>query len=272
MGFDPTIFGAIREIERTPHPHIWCPAFYLPIPDAHNETARLALADDRVTHLWFVENDHLLPVGVLDAMLALDAPVAAAEYVLRGGHSCVIRSGRGVELVGLGCTLVRREVFAQIPHPPFQVGKRQQWNGSGWQERQSPEHAGGQDIFFCQQVRAAGLAIAVLGPEWNVGHLEIMQAGDHINQGMDWIRCWGGSPDLPWYPPRRDDLMAKVVYLKSPGGLVIDMDTASTEYARLKKQGWVEVQKSEATPALKAQEKANADVAANVAARNADDD
>lgn len=270
-GFDATWLGVVREIEDGGYPHIWCPALYMPIPDAHNETVRLALADERVTHLWFVENDHLFPAGVLAALLALDAPIAAAEYVLRGGLRCVIESAAGVELVGLGCTLVKRAVFTLVPDPPFQVGRRQQWTGSHWQDRPGYEHAGGQDIFFCQQARKAGLRIEILRDR-DVGHLELKRAGDHVNLGMDWIRCWGGAARYPYYPPKREDMMSKVVYLQAPGGLVIDMDTASTEYPRLLRQGWKEIEKPKATAALKEQEKANAATTAAIEERNNDDD
>jgi hypothetical protein len=261
-GHDPTIFGVIREIEAGGYPHTWCPAFYLPIPDAHNDATRQALADPRVTHVWYLENDHLLPLGILDALLAADAPIAAAEYRMRNGLSTVIRDGHGeVVLVGLGCTLVRREVLAAIPDPPFVVQTRQRWHGGAWIDTGIPEHAGGQDIYFCQQLRAAGYRITVLDPQWQIGHLDVEHAGGRTNRGIDRVVCYGGAPEIPWRPQRRVTDMPEIAWLKHPQGtLVIDMDKAHPNYQKKLKQGWIEISEEEARPQADYQERRNAEI------------
>lgn len=267
MGHDRTIAGVIREVSSVDVEPVWCWSFGLPIPDAQNDVTRQALAAD-ADALWFVENDHLLPVGVVHALLAHDAPVVAANYLLRSGVPCAITNERTgvVELVGLGCTLIRTEVFAHIPDPPFQVGNRFTWDGGEWRDTGVPEHMGGQDVTFCRAVRAAGMQIAVL-PGVEVGHLETIRRGDHVNYGMDQIICHGGAGDLPWLPPKRRPGMGKQIFIKSPGGTVMDMDEdkAGPWFDR----GWVRINKSDFTTALKAQNEFIAQKKAEIAAEEA---
>jgi hypothetical protein len=266
-----TVAGLLRET--APYPHAWYFAFGLPIPDSHNAVVRSALADERTQYLLLAEDDHLYPVGVLDAMLAANAPIVGIDYLMRNGPRCVIRDASGEPvLVGLGCTLIRRDVFAALPDPPFQVGTRQQWDGVGWRDTGVPEHAGGQDIFFCQQARAAGFRITVLDG-WEVGHLELQRAGDHVNYGVDRVICHGGIGDLPWRPESRRTGMAIETW-KSPSDLVIPFDTdvpgALEEIAFRQANGWVKVSASEAKPLVKAQEKAQADANPATAAKDKD--
>lgn len=270
VGHYRTILGIQREVEPYRHLRPYCLVVGEPIPDAHNLAVRQALVDERVTHLWLLEDDHLLPAGVLRALLSADAPIAAAQYLLRNGRPSVLRDAHGeVVLTGLGCTLVRREVFERLPDPPFQVGNRLQWEGGGWRDTGQPEYAGGQDIFFCNVARAAGIPITVLDG-WQVGHLEAVRTGARANFGMDEIRCWGGDPSMPHYPRTWRDIMGERVYLRLAHGTVIDMDVDSDQYQRFLSQGAQVIKPAEARPALKKQEEQNAAVL--VRAEAVDDD
>lgn len=253
VGHYRTIAGVLREVADVPHSFHF--ALGLPIPDAQNLCVEQALADPAVTHLWFVEDDHLIPVGALSALLNAHAPVAAIEYLLRSGLSSVMRDAGGtVRLVGLGVTLIERAVFAAIPSPPFQVSTRHTLENGRWIDTGVPEHAGGLDAFFCRQVVQAGLQIAVV-PGVQAGHLETVRVGGRDNEGIDEVRCWGGSDDLPWYPKRRDSMAAR--YLKSASGLVIDIDPElGGDVGFYLNNGWTEIGKREFDSALKAQLKA----------------
>lgn len=259
VGHYRTIAGVIREVE--PYPHRWCWSIGNPIPAAQNQVAAEALSDERVSHLLFIEDDHLLPVGVLDAMLRMQASIVGAPYQLRGDISCVIESPAGVELIGLGCTLVQREVFAAMPEPPFQVDSRQAWTAQGWKDTGIPEHAGGQDIFFCRNARAAGIPIRVLDKTFQVGHLETVRAGARANYGTDEVICWGGSPDMPYYPHKERNMA--VEHWRSPSSdLTLDLDPDTPEGAAeinfRRNNGFVRVNASEAKSAEKAQAEADA--------------
>ncbi|MGE0539754.1 MAG: hypothetical protein AB7R89_06210 [Dehalococcoidia bacterium] len=256
-GYAPTIFGALREL--APYPHVLCPAFYRPMPDSHNDALLDALADERVTHVWFLEDDHLLPVGVLSAMLAADAPVVAAPYRLRGGNRCELytRDGR-LALVGLGCTLIRRDVFEHpmIGYQPFDVGQLL-WDGSRWVEPRPGKRGSfcGPDTYFCKRLQAAEIPIRVLDDAWEVGHFVTEHQAARGSHGVDWLRCIGGARVMPWYPPRRTAAMA-VRYFRSPGGLVMDLDEAKGgQVAYRLKQGWKEITKKEFDAAHGKQEK-----------------
>lgn len=252
-----TIASLLPELEGVAHRFCW--AIGLGIPDAQNECARQAREDPDVTHLWWVEDDNLLGSGFLAAMLALISPaqpLVAIDYLHRAEMPLVIRhpiSG-AVELVGMGCTLMLRSVLGLLPDPPFQVGNRFQWTGLDWQDMGVPEYIGGQDVALCRTVRAAGLSIGVV-EGLQAGHLELVKRGGHVNFGMDEERCLGGE-GLPWRPERRIRMATE--YWQSPSGLTIDYDTdiAAEQIALREQAGWVRVNKGEAAPALKAQDKA----------------
>lgn len=262
-----TLAGLIREVE--PYPHVWCWAFGLPLTEAVNSLVAQALAHEQVSHVLFAEDDHLWPVGGLASLLAEDADIAAINYPLRSGRSCAIwnRAGEPV-LVGLGLTLIRREVFARVPAPPFQVGNRMQWDGDGWKDSGLPEHAGGQDVWLCRAARAAGCRIAVVAG-MEAGHLDLVRRGDHVNFGMDEIICHGGA-GLPWYPERRPAM--PVVWVKSPdGAIAFDLDTEKGGdpdwYLR---RGWSKITATEAKPIIRQQQEANAAALARSQAREED--
>lgn len=255
MGHDRTSFGAFRELRR--YPHILCPAFGLPMPDSHNLAAEQALADARVTHLWFVENDHLLPPGVLAALLDADAPVVAAPYTMHNAVPLGIRDKRGaLVLVGLGCTLIRRDVFAKVPTPPFQINA-DLWDrkADAWGTGETAPLLGlprphalvsGPDTYFCRELRRAGIPIAMLDDTWQVGHLAVMQRGQTNAISVDQVRMDGGQPDYPWAPSKEVVMPEEIAYLKSASGtLFIDMVKSNRNYKKHINAGWTEITKAE---------------------------
>ncbi|HEY3381278.1 MAG TPA: hypothetical protein VGK32_05880 [Vicinamibacterales bacterium] len=114
------------------------------------------------THFFMIHDDVVPPPGALAKLLAIDRPVATGVYPLS-------RTGRPVSSVmgihdetwpdrcpqstfpvkhcGLGCVLVRREAFEKIGFPWFY-----------WQEDADGGDVG-EDVWFCQRVRRAGLQI-----------------------------------------------------------------------------------------------------------------
>ncbi len=267
------VASLIAEVEAVAVPHVWCWSFGLPIPDAQNSITQQALADRRVTHLLFFEDDQLAPVGVLQAMLAADQPIVTVDY--RGRHDRGLIQRHPVTgdvlLTPMGVLLVRREVFARIADPPWQVGTRWEISESGeWQDTGKPEWYGGHDGFFSRQVLAAGYTIHQLAG-FEAGHLETRRLSPRdvrTNYGADTEHCWGGV-NVRFRPKAKEGEMAERVFLKSPAGHVIDMDPDESEYEVFIKRGFTRVAAAAAKPALKAQEKRGEEI---IAERNGADD
>jgi len=127
------------------------------------------------SHLLFLDADMVWPTDVLTRMLAHhERDVISALYCLKGGtHAPVAmlnpqwndhigaevydfdtdyREGlsdvREVEVVGMGCTLIRREVLEALKNPWFHYDK----NADGWP-------VVSEDVPFCRKAREAGFRV-----------------------------------------------------------------------------------------------------------------
>lgn len=92
-----------------------------PIPDCFEEPTQKALQDPDVTHLWFVEDDMVLPPDTLKKLLQADANAVTFDYpVTKDGNGAVFYDNGGtVVFCGTGCLLVKRRVFNSIKAPYF---------------------------------------------------------------------------------------------------------------------------------------------------------
>lgn len=140
---------------------------------AENQVALDFLAIEDATHIMMVEQDMILPDDALVKLAALDKPIASGLYFLRNGrgqpclyiktftpadnpypHAPVTAfptdrpfqmDPRGGGCVGLGCVLIKREVFEKVPEPWFDL------KAKGY----------GSDMFFATKVRQAGIPVWV---------------------------------------------------------------------------------------------------------------
>lgn len=270
VGHMRTIAGIVREVE--PYSHSWHFSIGHPIPDSHNQAVKDALADPRTSHVWMTEDDHVYPVGVLAAMLAVDALVVAVNYPLRHKQPAVKRhpDTDQVVLVPMGCTLIRREVFSQIADPPFQVDTHWELRNGEWFDTGQPCRVGGHDPFFSRECLKAGIRMEAL-EGWECGHLNVVRAGQRTNYGMDEVIMIGGRGDLPWTPELRRVGMGDTIYLRAPNRKrVIDMDEdKAAPYLRNK---WTKITKAEFDRELKVQQKHEQEIAAKVAAERRRDE
>lgn len=94
-----------------------------PIPDCFNIPTERALQDPEVTHILFVEDDMMLPRGVLKKMLDKDWPAAALDYPFKNdGEATILHDPQGYALYsGTGFLLVWRELLDKIPAPIFRT-------------------------------------------------------------------------------------------------------------------------------------------------------
>lgn len=97
-----------------------------PIPECFESPTNRALLDERITHLWFVEDDMVLAPDTLQKMLSLDKAVVTADYpVNKNGRGAVFKDKGGKVLFGgTGCLLVKRAVFDELKAPYFRTDVR----------------------------------------------------------------------------------------------------------------------------------------------------
>lgn len=91
-----------------------------PIPDAQNILVEEALGDKN-DYLFLVEDDQQLPHDILRHLLEADADIAVADYPVRGDKHCVTYANGVLQYAGLGCTLVKAEVFEKLDKPYFRT-------------------------------------------------------------------------------------------------------------------------------------------------------
>ena len=131
---------------------------------SQNALAKDFLDDERFTHLFFTEMDMILPPDAIVKLLELDKPIAAGIYFLRHGngqpclfqkiltskenpwvHSPVtgfpLTEPFRVDNPGLGCVLFKREVFAKLEEPYFDLAAKKY----------------GSDMYFYSKVKWAGV-------------------------------------------------------------------------------------------------------------------
>lgn len=95
-------------------------AHRLPIPQCFEVPTLQALDDKDVTHLFYLEDDMILPDNTLWDMYGMDEDVVACDYpVTKEGKGAVLSVGSEVIYTGTGCLLVKRAVFAKLSQPYF---------------------------------------------------------------------------------------------------------------------------------------------------------
>jgi len=105
----------------------WHPAGYKfffshrkPIPECFEKPTNRALLDEEVTHLWFVEDDMILPPDCLLKLIEKDKAVVTVDYPTTDyGGGAVFSVKNEIIFGGTGCTLVKRAVFDELKSPYF---------------------------------------------------------------------------------------------------------------------------------------------------------
>jgi len=98
-------------------------AHKLPIPECFETPTRRALQDKTITHLWFVEDDMILPPDVLKSLVDADKESIACNYPInnQGRDAMLIDAEGRVVFSGTGCLLVKRAVFERMKKPYFRT-------------------------------------------------------------------------------------------------------------------------------------------------------
>lgn len=90
------------------------------IPDCFNTPLRKALRGS-YTHLWFVEDDMVLPKNTLGRLLVQKVPAIMCDYPMsKWGKAAILRDPDGNAIYGgTGCLLVTREFLKAYKKPIF---------------------------------------------------------------------------------------------------------------------------------------------------------
>jgi len=141
------------------------------------------------THVFLTEMDMVIPHDTIPKLAALDKPIASGLYFLRGGkgqpclyapapvtpalnkypHTPItmfptetpFKLAKAGGCCGLGCVLIRREVFESIEAPWFDLKERNVKTQEGY----------GSDMFFYTKVREAGIEVWV-DPTVRCAHMD----------------------------------------------------------------------------------------------------
>lgn len=155
----------------------------LPIPDAQNEAVRRALKN-KPSHILFIEDDTVIPDGALEKMLEMDEDIVTVEYPMDNGYSTITKQGDEILWCGLGCTLIKKEVFDKVSQPYFETNYSWRIHTPFRLERISnPSKYGGQDINFFMKCRKQGIRIAQL-EGFEAKHLRVNLERKQSNKGQ----------------------------------------------------------------------------------------
>lgn len=168
-----------------------------PIPGCFEVPAERALKQANITHLFFVEDDMILPPDCLQRMLLADVDVATYDYpVLKSGQGAVFYDPSGkVIFCGTGCMLVKREVFDHLTKPYFRTDIRWQplnygdaIKFTGYYQKNKVGY-GMHDVTLGIKLLQAGISITVL--PGNLGQRKLVALGKAgTNKGAHTIQQW----------------------------------------------------------------------------------
>jgi len=138
----------------------WVAPLGIYLPNLRQSAVFTALAVG-ASHILFIDSDMRFPEATLECLLSRDKAIVGANYVMRTmpslwtantENACVSSVGKTglerVDVLGFGVVLIRTEVFRALERPWFETP----YNGQ--------IHVG-EDVYFCQQAKAAGLPVWV---------------------------------------------------------------------------------------------------------------
>jgi len=155
----------------------------LPIPECFNTPMEEALGE-YCDYVWFVEEDMLLPDFTLAKMIYMDCNVVSVDYAdKRTGRPFLQKDGHGhVLYTGVGCMLVKRDVFNHLERPFFKEALLKLNDDGSTEEIIGAKTEGlvygTQDVYFCNKLLEAGYEIDVLN-DADIGHLTVLTFGEN---------------------------------------------------------------------------------------------
>ncbi len=197
-----TSFWASKDAMWKPAQYIGATVYSSNIAGNRNEITQVML-DNKADWVLYLDDDHILPYNVLEKLLAADKDIISAHYTQRqppfnpvlfdyqvesGGH---IKKSLGigehgvvkVSAAGAGCLLVKRKVIEALESPYWTLG---QIRADSW----------GDDLHFCNRVRAAGFDI-YCDLDNTIGHSMTGVVWPSYHESHGWIANFGKNPQEP---------------------------------------------------------------------------
>jgi len=179
-----------------PYPHKFFFAHKRPIPECFEEPTQRALEDPDITHLWFVEDDMVVPCPTLKQMIDADKAVVTVDYPINEqGRGAVFKIDKQVIFCGTGCLLVKREVFDELRKPYFRADIR--WNVKNYGDflKMTPhkdtnlDGYGLHDVNFCMNLYYLNIPIHRIPGK--LGQRKLISLGKAgSNDGAHSIKVW----------------------------------------------------------------------------------
>lgn len=121
--FSETFEELLGELEDFNYEIFW--AHERPLPECFNEPTELALADPDVFAVLTVEDDMIIPKGVLKRMFSANYPVVALDYPFQqdGDSTCLHDPEGKAYWTGTGFMLISKAVLQQMEKPIWQTGR-----------------------------------------------------------------------------------------------------------------------------------------------------
>lgn len=158
-----------------------------PIPDCRNILVENALKTD-ANYFLLVDDDVIMPKSGLKRLIEANSDIAFIDYPMhyegeRFGNMGTATydewlpgqptEGKPIAWAGLGCCLVKREVFEKLPKPWFKtLDKKMERDENGKLDLKGTDvkigAGGGEDVYFFLEARKAGFTIKQV--EGTAGH------------------------------------------------------------------------------------------------------
>lgn len=202
-----------------------------PLPDCFEEPTNRALKDKGITHLWFVEDDMVLPPDTLKKMLDKNLAVVTVNYPTTKDGRCAVLTIKGkVVYGGTGCTLVKREVFDELKPPYFRddiawipKNKGDYIKLTGLQKGKDNDTYGLHDVNFFINLWRKNIPVHVMG--FTIGQRKLKSLGKAgTNKGAHNIEVWTNITQRDYFEETKDwaepDL-SKLIEVNTPTGNVL---------------------------------------------------
>lgn len=185
--FSQTFEELLRELEGYNHEIFW--AHEKSLPDCFNEPTEAALADPDVFALLIVEDDMIIPAGMLRRMFDVKYPVVAMDYPFRqNGDATTLHDPEGKAYwTGTGFMLIARGVLENIPKPVWRTDRTfdpfvDNDTIHFWPRKLNKVFYGLHDLNFGLTLYSAGLPIHAMSQTGGQRKLVKMGA-PHVNEG-----------------------------------------------------------------------------------------